>query len=75
MSFLSNLFKRKPNPCPCPPPTSTNPLDLGNGFSVSSVDDFLIKRATFVIPLGGFYSFTYNGVEVYRIDQDGGRNI
>lgn len=73
MSFLSNLFNRKP--CTCPPPISTNPLDLGNGFSVSTVDDFLAKKAEFVIPLGSWYSFTYNGVEVYRIDQNGGRNI
>ena len=74
MSFLSNLFK-KPQPCKCPPPVSTNPLDLGNGFQVSSVDDGMYKKAEFVIPLGGFYSFTYSGVEVYRIDQNGGRNI
>ena len=75
--FISNLFN-KPAPAPvcnCPPPVSTNPLDLGNGVTVTTVDDFSYIVANVNIPNGGFVSFKVGGREVFRIDRDGGRNI
>lgn len=52
-----------------------NPLDLENGFVINTVDDFGYKQAVVAIPNGGFVSFVYNGKEVFRIDQNGGRNV
>jgi hypothetical protein len=71
MKFLRKLFHSKPAPAPC----NHNPLDLGNGFVVETRDDFLALIAEVKIPIGGWISFTYNGIEVFRIDQNGGRNI
>ena len=57
---LKSLFK--PAPCTCP--------DLGD-FTVDYVDDFAYKRLAVHIPLGGFISYFYNGVEVGRITDQG----
>ena len=73
MSFFDRLFNRKPTPAPAP--CQHNPLDLGNGFTIETRDEFGYKVAEVVIPLGSWVSFTYAGREVFRIDQNGGRSI
>jgi hypothetical protein len=74
--MFKNIFKRKPTPAPVPPEATVhNPLDLGNGFTVDSVDDFMYKVLNVNIPSGSWISFKYAGREVFRIDGDGGRII
>ena len=67
MSLLD--YFRRPKPC------NHNPLDLGSGFTIETRDEFAFKVAEVKIPNGSWVSFTYAGREVFRVDQNGGRNI
>lgn len=69
LKAIKSFFK------PTPAPVVNNPLDLGNGITITTVDEGGYIQMSVNLPPGAFVSYVYAGREVFRIDQNGGRNI
>lgn len=60
---------------PAKPANAPAPVNLGNGFTFETRDEFSHLVGQLNLPVGGFISVTCDGREVARLDANGFHNF